>query len=124
MRLIAVSTTYAVTGDTVAWPTNLGWMMGPWLIFQVLNFHLLFHLLVVIIIIPIIVIIIIITIIIILTTTTHLFIIIIIISSKTSSSLSCIYQLINGASLSLFYGNPASKQFCKFIEHSKGDDTE
>jgi len=30
-----------------------------------------------------------------------------------------IFQLINGASLSLFYGNPASKQFCKFIEHSK-----
>ena len=21
------------TGDTVAWPTNLGWMMGPWLIY-------------------------------------------------------------------------------------------
>ena len=20
-------------GDVVAWPTNLGWMMGPWLIF-------------------------------------------------------------------------------------------
>ncbi len=23
-------------GDTVAWPTNLGWMMGPWLIFATL----------------------------------------------------------------------------------------
>lgn len=21
------------TGDVVCWPTNLGWMMGPWLIF-------------------------------------------------------------------------------------------
>ena len=21
------------TGETVTWPTNLGWMMGPWLIF-------------------------------------------------------------------------------------------
>lgn len=20
-------------GDTVAWPTNLGWMMGPWLVY-------------------------------------------------------------------------------------------
>jgi acetyl-CoA synthetase len=24
------------TGDVVAWPTNLGWMMGPWLIFATL----------------------------------------------------------------------------------------
>ena len=23
-------------GDTVAWPTNLGWMMGPWLLFAAL----------------------------------------------------------------------------------------
>ncbi len=23
-------------GDTVAWPTNLGWMMGPWLVFAAL----------------------------------------------------------------------------------------
>jgi acetyl-CoA synthetase len=21
------------TGDVLCWPTNLGWMMGPWLIF-------------------------------------------------------------------------------------------
>jgi acetyl-CoA synthetase len=25
------------TGDRVAWPTNLGWMMGPWLLFQLIN---------------------------------------------------------------------------------------
>jgi acetyl-CoA synthetase len=25
-----------VTGDVLAWPTNLGWMMGPWLIFAAL----------------------------------------------------------------------------------------
>ena len=25
------------TGDVVAWPTNLGWMMGPWLLFQMIN---------------------------------------------------------------------------------------
>ena len=24
-------------GEVVAWPTNLGWMMGPWLVFQFLN---------------------------------------------------------------------------------------
>ena len=24
-------------GDVVAWPTNIGWMMGPWLIFQLIN---------------------------------------------------------------------------------------
>lgn len=24
-------------GDVVCWPTNLGWMMGPWLIYQLLN---------------------------------------------------------------------------------------
>jgi acetyl-CoA synthetase len=24
-------------GDVVAWPTNLGWMMGPWLLFQMIN---------------------------------------------------------------------------------------
>jgi acetyl-CoA synthetase len=24
-------------GDTVAWPTNIGWMMGPWLLFQLIN---------------------------------------------------------------------------------------
>jgi acetyl-CoA synthetase len=24
-------------GDVVAWPTNLGWMMGPWLLFQLIN---------------------------------------------------------------------------------------
>lgn len=24
-------------GEVVAWPTNLGWMMGPWLIFQMIN---------------------------------------------------------------------------------------
>lgn len=23
-------------GDAVAWPTNLGWMMGPWLIYAAL----------------------------------------------------------------------------------------
>lgn len=23
-------------GDVVAWPTNLGWMMGPWLVFAAL----------------------------------------------------------------------------------------
>lgn len=25
------------TGDIVAWPTNIGWMMGPWLLFQLMN---------------------------------------------------------------------------------------
>jgi acetyl-CoA synthetase len=24
------------TGDTIAWPTNLGWMMGPWLVYAAL----------------------------------------------------------------------------------------
>ena len=24
-------------GDRVAWPTNIGWMMGPWLLFQFVN---------------------------------------------------------------------------------------
>lgn len=24
-------------GDVVCWPTNLGWMMGPWLLFQMIN---------------------------------------------------------------------------------------
>lgn len=24
-------------GDVVCWPTNVGWMMGPWLIFQLIN---------------------------------------------------------------------------------------
>lgn len=24
-------------GEVVAWPTNLGWMMGPWLLFQLIN---------------------------------------------------------------------------------------
>ncbi|VEU40020.1 unnamed protein product [Pseudo-nitzschia multistriata] len=24
-------------GDRVAWPTNIGWMMGPWLVFQLIN---------------------------------------------------------------------------------------
>jgi acetyl-CoA synthetase len=24
-------------GEVVAWPTNIGWMMGPWLIFQLMN---------------------------------------------------------------------------------------
>jgi len=24
-------------GDVVCWPTNLGWMMGPWLIYQMMN---------------------------------------------------------------------------------------
>eukprot|EP00797_Seminavis_robusta_P011824 Sro1901_g304370.1 Probable acyl-activating enzyme 17, peroxisomal (456) ;mRNA; r:15002-16369 len=24
-------------GDRVAWPTNIGWMMGPWLLFQLMN---------------------------------------------------------------------------------------
>jgi len=24
-------------GEVVAWPTNLGWMMGPWLLYQLLN---------------------------------------------------------------------------------------
>ncbi len=23
-------------GDTIAWPTNLGWMMGPWLLYAAL----------------------------------------------------------------------------------------
>lgn len=23
-------------GDVVAWPTNLGWMMGPWLVYATL----------------------------------------------------------------------------------------
>ena len=25
------------SGDVVCWPTNLGWMMGPWLLFQMIN---------------------------------------------------------------------------------------
>jgi acetyl-CoA synthetase len=25
------------TGDIVAWPTNIGWMMGPWVLFQLMN---------------------------------------------------------------------------------------
>jgi len=25
------------SGEVVAWPTNLGWMMGPWLLFQMIN---------------------------------------------------------------------------------------
>lgn len=25
------------TGDVVCWPTNVGWMMGPWLIYQLIN---------------------------------------------------------------------------------------
>lgn len=24
-------------GETIAWPTNIGWMMGPWLLFQMIN---------------------------------------------------------------------------------------
>eukprot|EP00529_Nitzschia_sp_RCC80_P010397 CAMPEP_0113453738 /NCGR_PEP_ID=MMETSP0014_2-20120614/7507_1 /TAXON_ID=2857 /ORGANISM="Nitzschia sp." /LENGTH=788 /DNA_ID=CAMNT_0000345131 /DNA_START=34 /DNA_END=2400 /DNA_ORIENTATION=+ /assembly_acc=CAM_ASM_000159 len=24
-------------GETIAWPTNIGWMMGPWLLFQLIN---------------------------------------------------------------------------------------
>ena len=24
-------------GEVVAWPTNIGWMMGPWLIYQLIN---------------------------------------------------------------------------------------
>lgn len=24
-------------GDRIAWPTNIGWMMGPWLLFQLIN---------------------------------------------------------------------------------------
>jgi acetyl-CoA synthetase len=27
------------TGDVLAWPTNLGWMMGPWLVFAALMNH-------------------------------------------------------------------------------------
>ena len=25
------------TGDRVVWPTNIGWMMGPWLVYQLIN---------------------------------------------------------------------------------------
>ena len=25
------------SGDVVCWPTNLGWMMGPWILFQLVN---------------------------------------------------------------------------------------
>jgi acetyl-CoA synthetase len=25
------------TGDKVVWPTNIGWMMGPWLVYQLIN---------------------------------------------------------------------------------------
>jgi acetyl-CoA synthetase len=46
-------------GDVVAWPTNLGWMMGPWLIYA---------------------------------------------------------SLINGATMALYYGSPASHQFCRFVQ--------
>jgi acetyl-CoA synthetase len=46
-------------GDVLAWPTNLGWMMGPWLIYA---------------------------------------------------------SLINGATMALYYGSPASREFCKFVQ--------
>jgi acetyl-CoA synthetase len=46
-------------GDVVAWPTNLGWMMGPWLIYA---------------------------------------------------------SLINGATMALYYGSPASRGFCTFVQ--------
>jgi acetyl-CoA synthetase len=46
-------------GDVVAWPTNLGWMMGPWLIFA---------------------------------------------------------SLVNRASMVLYYGSPASREFCQFVQ--------
>jgi len=48
-------------GDRVAWPTNIGWMMGPWLLFQ----------------------------------------------------------LINGASISLFNGIPSTKAFCEFVDEAE-----
>jgi len=47
------------SGNVVAWPSSLGWMMGPWLIFA---------------------------------------------------------TLINGATMGLFYGSPASRQFCHFVQ--------
>ena len=49
-------------GDVVAWPTSLGWMMGPWLIYA---------------------------------------------------------SLINGATIALFDGSPASKPFCKFVQDAR-----
>ena len=49
-------------GDVVAWPTSLGWMMGPWLIYA---------------------------------------------------------SLINGATIALFDGNPASRSFCEFVQDAK-----
>jgi len=48
-------------GDVVAWPTNLGWMMGPWLIYA---------------------------------------------------------SLINRATMALYYGSPASREFCEFIQNA------
>lgn len=48
-------------GDVVCWPTNVGWMMGPWLI----------------------------------------------------------YQLINGATIALFYGAPTGSPFGKFVQDAK-----
>jgi len=46
-------------GDVVAWPTNLGWMMGPWLIYA---------------------------------------------------------SLINQSTMALYYGSPASREFCEFVQ--------
>ena len=48
--------------DTVAWPTNIGWMMGPWLIFA---------------------------------------------------------TLVNGATMALFEGSPASEQFVRFVARER-----
>ncbi len=48
-------------GDVLAWPTNLGWMMGPWLIFA---------------------------------------------------------SLLNKAALAVYEGNPASKEFCQFVQRA------
>jgi acetyl-CoA synthetase len=49
-------------GDVLAWPTNLGWMMGPWLIYA---------------------------------------------------------SLINRASMALYYGAPAGRAFCEFVQDAK-----
>ncbi len=49
-------------GDVVAWPTNLGWMMGPWLIFA---------------------------------------------------------TLINRGTIALYYGAPASREFCTFVQNTR-----
>jgi acetyl-CoA synthetase len=49
-------------GDVLVWPTNLGWMMGPWLIFA---------------------------------------------------------SLLNQAAMGLYYGTPASREFCRFVQEAR-----